>query len=655
MNSKLFLSLFCLCSITTLFAQPFYQDYDWDKNPSYSNEGFSEKSMASVKEKVVTEFYFNDEGGLVEYFLEHNVYYLNSDDAIENYNKIYLPHSSDSNLEVTKARVILKDGNIYDLDDSKILTATNEETNKTYKYFAFEGIEKGSYIEYLYVVKRYPSYKGKRLNFQSSFQKNNVEFDLFAPTNLIFKFKSYNELKEIENDTIIKDKNRWFFKIPKVKALERETLSAYNSHKKYLIYALDQNTASRTTDITSYSSVSQNIYDFYNKDISKKISSQLKKFLNNIDYNENDSDDQKIKAIESYIKTNIYLAEANSKKLSALEDILKDKVANLRGIIQLYNAIFKQLDVKYEFVYTCERNYMLFDKNFEANNFLTDVLFYFPKSKAYMSPSETDSRFGFPPAFLTDNYGLFIKEVAIGDFKSAVGKIKYIKPVSADHTIDKMIIDVKFDSDDISNININLKRSMTGYYALYIHPYMDIIKPEDKDEVIESYAKTLDEDAIISSKKVNNEDPNLFGKKPLEFVLDFNSNTFVEKAGKKYLFNVGHLIGPQTELYQEKERTLPVESEFQRSYTRTIKVTIPEGYTIANLDDINISNAYLNSKNVKLMSFDSSYILKGNTLTIVADEHYRMNRVNTDIYEEYRAVINSAADFNKITLILEPK
>ncbi len=655
MNSKLFLSLFCLCSITTLFAQPFYQDYDWDKNPSYSNEGFSEKSMASVKEKVVTEFYFNDEGGLVEYFLEHNVYYLNSDDAIEDYNKIYLPHSSDSNLEVTKARVILKDGNIYDLDDSKILTATNEETNKIYKYFAFEGIEKGSYIEYLYVVKRYPSYKGKRLNFQSSFQKNNVEFDLFAPTNLIFKFKSYNELKEIENDTIIKDKNRWFFKIPKVKALERETLSAYNSHKKYLIYALDQNTASRTTDITSYSSVSQNIYDFYNKDISKKISSQLKKFLNNIDYNENDSDDQKIKAIESYIKTNIYLAEANSEKLSALEDILKDKVANLRGIIQLYNAIFKQLDVKYEFVYTCERNYMLFDKDFEANNFLTDVLFYFPKSKAYMSPSETDSRFGFPPAFLTDNYGLFIKEVTIGDFKSAVGKIKYIKPVSADHTIDKMIIDVKFDSDDISNININLKRSMTGYYALYIHPYMDIIKPEDKDEVIESYAKTLDEDAIISSKKVNNEDPKLFGKKPLEFILDFNSNTFVEKAGKKYLFNVGDLIGPQTELYQEKERTLPVESEFQRSYTRTIKVTIPEGYTIANLDDINISNAYLNSKNVKLMSFDSSYILEGNTLTIVADEHYRMNHVNTDIYEEYRAVINSAADFNKITLILEPK
>jgi hypothetical protein len=37
---------------------------------------------------------------------------------------------------------------------------------------------------------------------------------------------------------------------------------------------------------------------------------------------------------------------------------------------------------------------------------------------------------------------------------------------------------------------------------------------------------------------------------------------------------------------------LPLENVFQRTYERTIKVTIPEGYTIANLDDINIDNVY---------------------------------------------------------------
>ena len=377
--------------------------------------------------------------------------------------------------------------------------------------------------------------------------------------------------------------------------------------------------------------------------------------MKGIDYDASETVEHNIKTIESYIKTNIYLAEAGNEKLSSLEDILKDKVANERGIIKLYAALFKHIDIPFEFVYTTERDYMFFDKDFEANNFLNDLLFYFPKTKKYLSPTENQSRFGFPPAYLTDTYGLFIKEVAIGDFKSAIGKIEFIEPVKAENTIDKMVLDVKFDKDDLTKININLLRSMTGYYALYIHPYMDLIKPEDKDDVIESFAKSLDEDVEILDKKVNNEDPKLFGEKPLEFILDFNSSAFVEKAGRKYLFSVGDLIGQQTELYQEKERKLPVDSEFERSYIRSITITIPEGYTVANLDDINISNAYTNDKNEELMSFDSSFTLEGNKLTIVADEHYRMNHVSTDIYEEYRKVINSAADFNKITLILEPK
>ncbi len=99
---------------------------------------------------------------------------------------------------------------------------------------------------------------------------------------------------------------------------------------------------------------------------------------------------------------------------------------------------------------------------------------------------------------------------------------------------------------------------------------------------------------------------------------------------------------------------MPVENEFQRSYVRTIKVNIPEGYQISNLDDIKIDNSYIR-KGKKALSFLSDYELKDNVLTIVANEYYRMNIVAASEYEEYRKVINTAADFNKITLILEPK
>nr|WP_321229079.1 DUF3857 domain-containing protein [uncultured Psychroserpens sp.] len=651
---KLFLNtcLIFFAFFTTINAQPFYETYDWDANPKYTNQGIEDDNMASVKEKTVTEFYFDDEDNLTEYFLEHKVYYLNSDDKIEAFNKVYLPYDSESKLVVNKARVITAKGEVINLDESKILTATDSETERTYKYFAFEGVEKGSFIEYIYVVNRYPSYKGKRITLQSDYTRNNVEFDLYSPSNLLFKFKSFNGLDEVVNDSISEDKKHYFLKLDTIELLEEEEMAAYTADKKFLIYALDANVAGRVKDISSYANVAQNIYDFYNEELSKKEISELKKFLKNIDYKKEDDIDTKIRAIETYIKTNIFVANSNGEKLSNLLDIVKDKVTNERGAIKLYTAIFNQLDIKVEFIYTCSREYMRFDEEFEANNFLQDALFYFPKTKKYLSPSENDSRYGYPPAYLTDTYGLSIKEVVIGDFKSAVAKVKYIKPITADQNVDKMVIDVTFDDEDISKTHVKLDRSMSGYYGMFIHPYMDLIKPENEKEIIEGFAKNLDEDAEIVSKTINNKNSNLFGIKPIQFIVEFTSNKFVENAGRKQLFNVGDLIGRQQELYQEKERKLPVEGEFQRSYFRTINITIPEGYKIANLDDINIKNEYKKDGET-LLSFDSYYELNGNVLTITADEHYRMNHVDTSLYEEYRTVINSAADFNKVTLVLE--
>ncbi|MFD2915087.1 DUF3857 domain-containing protein [Psychroserpens luteus] len=651
---KLFLNtcLIFFAFFTTINAQPFYETYDWDANPKYTNQGIEDDNMASVKEKTVTEFYFDDEDNLTEYFLEHKVYYLNSDDKIEAFNKVYLPYDSESKLVVNKARVITAKGEVINLDESKILTATDSETERTYKYFAFEGVEKGSFIEYIYVVNRYPSYKGKRITLQSDYTRNNVEFDLYSPSNLLFKFKSFNGLDEVVNDSISEDKKHYFLKLDTIELLEEEEMAAYTADKKFLIYALDANVAGRVKDISSYANVAQNIYDFYNEELSKKEISELKKFLKNIDYKKEDDIDTKIRAIETYIKTNIFVANSNGEKLSNLLDIVKDKVTNERGAIKLYTAIFNQLDIKVEFIYTCSREYMRFDEEFEANNFLQDALFYFPKTKKYLSPSENDSRYGYPPAYLTDTYGLSIKEVVIGDFKSAVAKVKYIKPITADQNVDKMVIDVTFDDEDISKTHVKLDRSMSGYYGMFIHPYMDLIKPENEKEIIEGFAKNLDEDAEIVSKTINNKNSNLFGIKPIQFIVEFTSNKFVENAGRKQLFNVGDLIGRQQELYQEKERKLPVEGEFQRSYFRTINITIPEGYKIANLDDINIKNEYKKGGET-LLSFDSYYELNENVLTITADEHYRMNHVDTSLYEEYRTVINSAADFNKVTLVLE--
>ncbi|TBW26796.1 DUF3857 domain-containing protein [Gramella sp. KN1008] len=648
---QLSILLFVLFAQNIIAQEPYYKTFDWEEKPDYEVGSQLDETIIGLKHHIVTEFFFTQDNRLTEYMLEHNILRLNSDDKIEEYNKIYLPHSSTSRLIVTKARVINPAGKVMELDESKVLTAQDEETGQQYKYFAFEGIEKGSIIDYYYVIERLPDYNGNRLNFQSGFEKKNVEFDLFAPSNLIFKFKSYNGLPEVKS-VEEEGKRHWNFKAIDLAALEEEELSAYQASRGFIIYKLDQNTTSGVYDISSYSNMAQNIYNFYYKEQPRKIEKKLEKLAKAV--SREGSDLEKVRKLEYLIKNEFYIAEASNEDLGDLDNILEKKVASEVGIVKLYAALLYSMGIKHELVFTTDRTNLKFDKEFEAQNFLTDVLLYFPKMDVYMSPTDIPSRIGYPPAVLTDNYGLFIKEVKVGEFKSALGEIRYIDPITSDKTVDKMAIHVEFDKKDMSTTKIDMEKSMSGYYAMYFHPFMNLIDKENRDELVENFAKSMNEDINVTKKEIVNGDPQLFGIKPLKFVINANSDAFMQKAGNRYLFNVGALIGKQIEMYQEKKRVLPLENEFTRSYFRTIDVAIPEGYEIVNLEDIVIENSYFEGDE-EVFSFESGYEMEGNILKIFADEHYKRNMVDTEHFQEYRKVINSAADFNKITLVLKPK
>jgi len=652
MYKSLLFVLVLLSSIQTYAQQGFYQNYSWDSNPKYVVEDTSQ-DLVAVKDKIAVEFSFEGEN-FVEYFMEHRVLWLNSDDAIESYNKIYLPYTGNTDLLVNKARVIQKNGNIVELDKSKILTADDEETGRKYKYFAFEGIEKGSFIEYYYIQKKNPTYTGKRLSFQGGYDKQLVEFDLYAPKNLLFEFKSYNQLPEVVKDTTEAEKSHWSLMVKNIKGLSEESQAPYSASRAAVIYKLSKNTYNNKI-ITSYDLVAQNLYAFYYPESYKEdVQKQIDAFAVETGISNDLDEESKTRKLDSYIKQNIYYSEAGNESLEDLSSVIANKAANETGIIKLYVALFRKFGIKNEMVLTSDRKDLKFDKVFQANNFLNEFLFYFPNSKKYLAPSDFSSRFGFPPAFSTDNYGLFISEMKVGSFASAVAKVDYIDAIKAKESVDVMTINVAFDPEDLTVANIGLKRIMTGYYAMYIQPFLNFIEDDKKDEFMDSFAKFIDDNAEVTKRTIVYDDPELFGVQPFELDFEVTSEAFVNKAGRKYLFKIGNLIGPQQEMYQETKRVLPLESEFQRSYTRTIDVAIPEGYQIANLDDINIKNVYAEDGK-ELFSFHSYYTLKGNQLHVIVDEQYRENIVRPEIYEAYRKVINSAADFNKITLVLEPK
>ncbi len=649
---NILVSLFFAISVSA--QEPFYRSYSWEKNPDFKKlETDTAENIIAFKDKTAIELYFADKNNLIEFYLEHRLLWLNSDEIIEDFNKVYLPYASNSELLVNKARVITKEGKIIELDESKILTAKDEETQRIYKYFAFEGIEKGSFIEYYYVVKRIPHYQGKKIILQEKFNKKNVEFDLFSPTNLVFEFKSYNGLKTVKLDTLVKDKLNWKLRLDSLQKSEDEEKAPNNALKQYLIYKLDRNTATNVYGISSYAKISANIYNHLYPPLSKKEETSIKTLVKDAGLDNGKDDISKIRKLENYVKEKFYIAEIASEQLEDIQTVISRKTGNDVGLIRIYIAALRSVGITAEVVVTSDRYETLFDNQFEAGNFLTNYLLYFPSVKMFTVVEKLEARLGFPPPELTDNYGLFIKEVSLGDFKSGVGKIRYIDPPGVDASTDVMVLDVSLDKDDLTKCHLKLDRSYRGYYAQYIQPFLHLANQETLDEVYDRIIKSISENMTIKDKKAYHAKAEYFGIEPFRIVAELESDAFVDQAGKKYLFKLGELIGPQIEMYQEKQRKLPLESDFKRKYERTIRFEIPKGFKILHFDKLNIH--HFGEKNgKKLFEFHSYYTLDNTILTVYANEWYDENKISLDIFEDYRKVINCAADFNKIVLVLEP-
>ena len=642
------LILFITCNSIAQTA-PFYESYNWEITPSYQIEE-SDNDMVAIKDKVVTEFIFEDQN-LIEYYLEHKVLWLNSDDRIEEYTKVYLPIANDASQVVINVRIIKKTGEIIVLDKSRILRSEDDETGRDFNYFSIDDVEKGSIIEYYYVIKRRPKFQGAMVDIESDYDKQTVEFDLYAPSNLRFSFKSFNLETTVKKIESFKEKTHWKFLAKDIKAVNKEEKAPYNAAIGFIMYKLHENTANNAI-ITSYNNVAQNLFDFYYSTHSQLEKKLIHKFAKNFKFDDDLKDENKARIIDLFIKENIYISENDSENLT---NVLKTKTANETGVIKLYIALFEKFDVTHEMVLTSNRLQLKFDKDFEATNFLQEFLFYFPASKKYLSPSKFGTRFGFPPPYFMNNFGLFVTGYDINGKRKAFSEVKFIEGIPASLSSDEMLIEVNFNTKDLTKNTIALERKLNGYYAMNLHPFMNLIQPNRINEVIDQYfVQNSDKNAKVLKREFINEDPSLFGVKPFVVKFDISSDYFVEKKGDKYLFKLGDLIGPQMEMQQEKKRILPLEAEFNRSYYRTIKIHIPEGYQISNLEDIIIKNSYT-TKDKELFIFDSYYTLEGNVLTVTADEHYRETFVAPEIFEAYRTVINSAADFNKVTLVLEPK
>jgi hypothetical protein len=184
-----------------------------------------------------------------------------------------------------------------------------------------------------------------------------------------------------------------------------------------------------------------------------------------------------------------------------------------------------------------------------------------------------------------------------------------------------------------------------------MQPVKDFYPAEQYQTILKNIAENYSVKTEYKKLTASNDGVENIGKKPFVLDLTFEGKELIQMAGDKYLFSIGQIIGRQMEFYQENKRVLPVEIDYPHFYTRKIKIILPQGATIQNLEKFNM-DFKTNINNKTEAAFISNYNKKDNEIVVENTEYYNIINYPLSCFEDYKAVINAAADFNKIVVIL---
>lgn len=637
-------------TLVSIAQNTYYADYDWKSKPDSYTLSDQEKKEDEVTlfEKRSVEFFITNDDRFIQIDLLHTIKSINTDAGIEENNKVYINNGYNSKVLKQQARVIKPDGSITVLKEGDIKESKDENGDVEYRYFAMEGLEKGSIVEYLHYIESDADYSGDVIVFQDEYTKRHIEADILAPKHLVFATKEMNGLSKMITDSSESKVSRLFVNIDNLQGLPDEEWSAYRANLMKVYYKLDKNLDNGNRNMINYSNLGKNIYSnvfqYPDKGSLKKIKAIAKKV------NANGGDlETKMRFLENHIKSEFNTFEFYLREFSTFEFMFKNKLTTEAGIAKLFIATCRELGVKTELVLTSDREVTPFLTDFEANNFLNEILVYIPEIKKYFSPNRF-SRIGFVPNEYTFTNGLFIEEKLVDGNYFGVSKIKYIDGPKSTESVDEINTVLTFD-ETMTNPTVKVERKLTGYKAQYPQFLLDFVSGTRKSELMAEVIQYMDKNAKITDTTFENASSEMGGVKPFVARGTITGGDYVETANNRILLKVGLLIGPQAEMYNKGERKLPVENMYTREYHRQIVVNIPEGKTIKNPEILNMNVvSSIEGDNTK---FISTYEIKGNQLIVTIIEVYSRIHYPVKDYLVYEKVMNAAADFNKLVLVIE--
>lgn len=621
----------------------------WVKQPVFSEiftENEDENAVGIFLDEKF-EYFYNEDGDLQAIHTLHKKIRINNDESINQFNKISVSLANVVELIDIKARAIKPNGKVVVFDKDNIKEIKDEDSGKSYKIFAIDGIENGDDIEY-YVIRKMTGLNFGRTIFQFNYPMQKGSFELITPKNLFYDVKGYNGFPNATYSVLEDERNQFRCELENIPLIKEEKFAYQTSLKARIEYRLDYNLSKGKSQRLTWDDAAQRIYKMMYLDINLK---HLEKWNDIIPITATTSLEKALQ-IEGYIKDNILIQENHINEFSNFKYILENKVSSAKGIVGLYVNLFKNIGINHQVVLTSDRSDIKFDRDFQSWNYLVDYLIYLPDDDVYIDPSNTTFRKGCINAGLTATDGLFVKLIHIGSFESAIGEIKYIEPSSYDENYSNMKIDVTIDIDN-AEVNLITTLGFRGLSGGYISLFYKMLDEESKQVLLKDISANIINNIPFNRLEViEKSDIDFMADAEFIFISDINTPSFIEQAGNRLLLNIGETIGQQVEMYFEEDRKALIENDFNRSYYREIIVHIPDGYKIINPEapDMNFIEKVDDNS---VFGFESSHTYIGNEYKIIINEYYKEVFADLSQVDGFKAVVNAAADFNKVVLVLE--
>lgn len=650
---RIYISLIALLFASPLWSENEYVRYDWESFRDLETLSPAEQKEGGVfmLDKRFIEVAFEG-GSPVTFNSRHLIVRLNTDFAVESFNKVYVPMTNVISMVEFKARYISKDGKEHIMDVSKVKDVENYNNAGPYKIYALEGIEVGGEIEYMYTVKK--NWRGFGTeSFRSSYDYRKIEFDIITPDYIKYEGKSYNGLEQMEEvDYKGYDKKRQLsLRDNYVKGFEEEAYSFSNASYPRVEFKFAYNTGGGFGGrMNTWDDAANTFYEMiYSSSPNEKRMAHL--LLKRMGFRNEMSTEEKIRLIEGYVKSNYALRyDAEGDLYETVAGVIKSKVATELGLMRLYAALFEQAKVEMRIVMTSDRFEKRFDGDFDSWAYLQYFLIYFPETNDYMAPGSEDSRYGYIPGALCGQDGLFIHKGDNGVAKK-YGIIQWIRESEWSKNMNNLTVSISFDVNN-GLANVKSTHQYLGHSASFLQPFVNYLSAEDRREEGESILAIGAGDARPRNVHITgfNGEDTLY-RKPLTISGEFTTNSFLEKTCNNYIFKVGEVIGTQYNMYQKEERLTDIALVNPHGFVREINFEVPAGYKVTNLEALNIYVA--DDSLTPTMLFRSTYTQEGSSVKVLVEESYQRVTYDKERYEDFRKVMNASADFNKVVVIFE--